>query len=96
MTSIKDGYTDRWIFLPFAGDFLFMEKNWDGTELYEAGTSGTYWSSSLFMGSNIVDHSIPYCAWYFYLYLDEDFGNRTSTSYGFRCPGAPVRAVCGE
>jgi hypothetical protein len=40
VTSIKSGYTDKWIFLPAAG-------YWDGTSLNGDNYSGLYWSSSL-------------------------------------------------
>lgn len=40
VTSKKTGYTDRSIFLPAAGCR-------DGTSLYDAGSGGYYWSSSL-------------------------------------------------
>ena len=49
-TSIKTGYTDKWIFLPAAG-----YRN--GTSLNYAGSYGRFWSSSLDTGS-------PYDAYY--------------------------------
>ena len=41
VTSNKSGYTDRWIFLPAAG----RRSN---TGLYDVGSYGGYWSSSLY------------------------------------------------
>ena len=41
VTSNKEGYTDKWIFLPAAG-YRY------GTSLYNAGSNGLYWSSSLY------------------------------------------------
>ena len=38
--SKKSGYTDNWIFLPAAGGR-------SGTDLYDVGSFGVYWSSSL-------------------------------------------------
>ena len=43
VTSNKEGYTDKWIFLPAAG-----YRN--GASLYSAGSLGLYWSSSLYTG----------------------------------------------
>ena len=40
VTSKKEGYTDKWIFLPAAG-----YRN--GTSLSSVGSNGYYWSSSL-------------------------------------------------
>jgi len=40
VTSKKEGYTDKWIFLPAAGYR-------SGTSLDDAGSFGSYWSSSL-------------------------------------------------
>ena len=41
VTSNKEGYTDKWIFLPTAG-----YRN--GSSFYNAGSDGYYWSSSLY------------------------------------------------
>ena len=43
VTSKKDGYTDKYIFLPAAGCR-------DGSSLYDAGSDGYYWSASLNAG----------------------------------------------
>ncbi len=43
VTSNKEGYTDKWIFLPAAGSR-------SGSSLYYAGSCGFYWSSSLDSG----------------------------------------------
>ena len=40
VTSNKEGYTNKWIFFPAAG-------SWEDSSLYNAGSSGCYWSSSL-------------------------------------------------
>ncbi len=50
VTSNKTGYTDKSIFLPAAGGR-------DGAFLYDVGSYGLYWSSSL-------DTDVPYYAWY--------------------------------
>ncbi len=63
------------IFLPAAG------RRRDGS-LYDAGSSGYYWSSSL-------DSSNTYCAWYLY------FNSGYCSMYGdYRYFGLSVRAVC--
>ena len=54
VTSNKEGYTDKSIFLPAAGS-----RN--GYYLYDAGTRGNCWSSSLYTGS-------PYGAYFVYFY----------------------------
>ena len=67
VTSKKDGYTDKWIFLPAAGYRSV-------TSLYYVGSYGYYWSSSLntnslfnayylyFLSSNFYrDYSSRYC-----------------------------------
>ncbi len=43
--SIKAGYTDKWIFLPAAGDY------WNN-ELWASNSEGYYWSSSLDIDTN--------------------------------------------
>ena len=62
------------IFLPSAGGRL-------DNELYNAGSGGTYWSSSL-------RTYVPYCAWY--VYFDEEEILRTD---GYRYGGFSIRAV---
>ena len=52
VTSKKAGYTDKFIFLPMAGD-----RNY--SDLSCVGSNGNYWSSSLFEG-------VPDRAWYLY------------------------------
>jgi len=66
------------IFLPAAG-YRY------GTDLYDAGSSGNYWSSSV----AIVDSDIPYGAW------DVDFdSDNVYRWYGsYRCDGFSVRPV---
>ena len=72
--SKKSGYTDNWIFLPAAGDR-------SGTSLYDAGSRGYYWSSSLNKGT-------PDRAWLVYFYYGEVFRRDD-----FRCNGQSVRPV---
>lgn len=62
------------IFLPAAG-------NRNGSELYNAGEYGLYWSSSLY-------EDYPYLAWYMYFYSDGQ-----SVDYYYRYYGFSVRAV---
>ncbi len=63
------------IFLPAAG-------RRDGSELYDAGSCGYYWSSLLYTGS--TDH-----AWHLYFYSDDHY-----MYDGRRTYGRSVRAVC--
>lgn len=72
-TSKKSGYTDQWIFLPAAGVR-------DGTDVYDAGSYGYYWTSSLY-----TDY--PYCAWLFY------FSSDNVTESYFRYDGLSIRPV---
>ena len=75
--SNKDGYTDKWIFLPVAG-YMYNSRR------YNAGSYGYYWSSSLYPGNS-------YCA--YALYFDPsnvhpgDYYNR------YRYYGYSVRPV---
>ncbi|MBP5398740.1 MAG: hypothetical protein J6Y32_09020 [Bacteroidales bacterium] len=74
VTSNKTGFTDKSIFLPAAGYR-------GGTSLYDAGTDGYYWSSSL-------NTDYPYDAWYV------DFGSDNVSRRGSnRCDGQSVRPV---
>ena len=75
MTSKKSGYTNKSIFLPAAG----YRYN---SDLYNAGSYGYYWSSSL----NTDD---PYYAWLVRFY--SDYGVRY---YYYRSSGFSVRPVC--
>lgn len=79
VTSNKEGYTDRFIFLPAAG--------WrNGTDLYNTYNLGFYWSSSLYVYG--FSHS-PYAAWYVY------FDSSGQLAYNAdRCNGYTVRPVC--
>ena len=72
--SKKSGYTDNWIFLPAAGNRV-------DTNLNNVGSSGSYWSSSLYTDS-------PDNAWGVYFFS----GNVYKGSYG-RCYGLSVRPV---
>ena len=66
VTSRKDGYKDRFIFLPSAGSR-------DGTSLYGVGSLGFYWSSSLYTFSTNGACSLyfysDYVDWYYYFRL---------------------------
>lgn len=73
--SRKSGYTDKWIFLPAAG------CRWDA-DLYDAGSYGYYWSSSLYSHSD----SYAYCL--FFGSGDMDWDD------SYRLDGRSVRAVC--
>ena len=75
VTSNKEGYTNKWIFLPAAGDR-------GGTSLFNAGSYGFSWSSSL--------HTYyPFYAYNVYFNSDiVDWGN-----YYGRCGGQSVRPV---
>lgn len=77
VTSNIEGYKDRFIFLPAAG--------YRGdTSLYNVGSGGSYWSSSL-------DTGLPYSAWgvnFSYSY------NVSPFTYAGRCYGRSVRPVC--
>ena len=75
VTSKKSGYTDRSIFLPAAG-------NRNSTNLYDVGSYGYYWSSSLIAG-------YPGYAWSLYFYSDGH-----NTGYNYRYYGRSVRPVC--
>lgn len=55
VTSKKEGYTNKWIFLPSAG-------YWEGTSLY-VNSCGRYWSSSLDTGYH--GHPTVACHMYF-------------------------------
>lgn len=73
-TSKKTGYTDKWIFLPAAG-----YRDYGG--LYNVGSSGNYWSSSLYTNN-------PYDAYELRFHSD---GVNTSDDY--RGYGLFVRPV---
>ena len=75
VTSKKSGYTNQSIFLPAAGSRR-------GSSLYNAGSDGDYWSSSLSTDG-------PHYAWYVDFYsslVNRDFSTRF---FGFS-----VRPVC--
>ena len=73
VTSKKEGYTDKWIFLPAAGYR-------SGTDLSSVGSSGRYWSSSLYT-------SLPYSAY------GLDFGSSDVLKGNYRYYGVSVRPV---
>ena len=76
VTSKKSGYTNKSIFLPAAG------SRYDSS-LYDAGSDGYYWSSSL-------DPDYPYRAWEMHLYSDYvgryDIGRHSGVSVRPVCP----------
>ena len=72
--------SDSHIFLPAAG-----YRN-DGS-LYNVGSDGYYWSSSLYVGYG----GYGMCAWRFYFYYGGPFDRY---GYGYCCDGRSVRAVC--
>lgn len=73
-TSKIEGYTDRFLFFPAVGDA-------GGSEVYNIGDYGLYWSVSL-NAENVYD------AWGF------DFGGGRCKMYsGYRCYGYSVRPV---
>ena len=75
VTSKKSGYTNKSIFLPAAG------YRYDSSRYY-AGSSGYYWSSSLYTDN-------PNRAWDVYFSSDSVYRNYNFRSYGFS-----VRPVC--
>ena len=74
VTSKVPGYERNQIFLPAAG-------RRSGTSLTAAGSSGNYWSSSLY---ELYSDS----AWFLYFSSGDVYG-----SYGYRCRGFSVRPV---
>ena len=80
VTSNKAGYTDKFIFLPAAG------YSYEG-DLYEVGSYGYYWSSSLneFNLDGSDGSSCASCLYFYYRYPD--------LSIGLRDAGLPVRPV---
>ena len=72
--SKKSGYTDNWIFLPAAG-FRDIDT------LYDVGSYGSYWSSSLFTGN-------PLSA--YFMFFDSI---SVSRNYSYRFHGQSVRPV---
>ena len=75
VTSKKSGYTNNSIFLPAAG-YRY------GSSLYDAGSDGYYWSSSL---------NTDYPSGAYYLYFDSD---SVDWYYDDRYIGFTVRPVC--
>ena len=75
VTSKKSGYAGNWIFLPAAG-----YRN--DTGLYNVGSDGRYWSSSL-------RTSNPNYAYDLSFYSSDRY-----TYYDYRCHGQSVRPVC--
>ena len=68
VTSNVEGYKDKSIFLPAAGD------RYD-TNPFNAGSYGYYWSSSLYTGR-------PYCAWFVDFYSGNVYRNYGYRCYG--------------
>ena len=83
VTSNREGYTDRSIFLPAAG--------YRGDSLLSGvGSLGYYWSSSLY-----TDYLRE--AWYVYFYSDGVFygvSDGVEANYSNRSEGSSVRPVC--
>ena len=83
VTSNREGYTDRSIFLPAAG--------YRGDSLLsDVGSLGYYWSSSLY-----TDYLRK--AWYVYFYSDGVFygvSDGVEANYSNRSEGSSVRPVC--
>ena len=90
--ELRDNTTVTWttqngvkgrLFTASNGNSLFLPAAGyrDNSGLYYAGSSGNYWSSSLYTGS-------PHRAWYFYF----DSGN-SGVSYDIRSGGRSVRPV---
>lgn len=75
LNSKKTGYTNKSIFLPAAGYY------WDGTDLYNVGSYGRYWSSSL-------NTDNPTAAWN----VNFNSGNILRNSF-YRASGLSVRPV---
>jgi hypothetical protein len=75
VTSKKSGYTNKSIFLPAAG-FRY------GSSLYDAGSYGYYWSSSL-------STDYPYGAWYVSFNSGSVYRYSSNRYFGFS-----VRPVC--
>lgn len=78
VTSNKSGYKDKSIFLPAAGYR-------DGTSLYDVGSWGIYWSSSLYTDSPSDAFCIYYNTNYVYWLTNDS-----------RCNGHSVRPVYDE
>ena len=74
VTSNVEGYKDKSIFLPAAGAR-------GGSDLYDAGSVGYYWSSSLCT-------DFPTCTWEVHFYSDSVCSSRLK-----RCGGESVRPV---
>ena len=75
VTSNKSGYTDMSIFLPAAGYRI-------DTSLYNAGSNGRYWSSSLYTGNTFKACSVAFSAY------------NVVWAYDYRYEGGTVRPVC--
>ena len=75
VTSQKEGYKDRFIFLPAAGCRR-------GTPLYDVGSYGLYWSSSLYS-------DYPFNAWSIFFYSSYVYAGSNNRNYG-----QSVRPVC--
>ncbi len=78
VTSKKEAYTEKWIFLPAAGER-------DGSSLYNAGSSGYYWSSFL-------NSDKPYLCTYSLWFRSVNMGWSNSDRYF----GRSVRPVYGD
>lgn len=79
VTSNKDGYTDRSIFLPAAG-----YRN--GERMYDVGYDGYYWTSSIYTDNPRNKYGSAY---FLYLNSYEEYSRDND-----RRRGLPVRPVC--
>lgn len=66
--SRKEGFTDRWIFLPAAGERV-------GCVLFDLGSCGSYWASTVY-------RIYPYFAWGFDFSKDYRYRFRSYRYYG--------------
>ena len=78
--SLKDGFTDNYIFLPMAGEY-------SNTSSLQVGTYGYYWSSTL---------HIDNCARAKMMYFYNDGGTGYSVYMAYRNEGLSVRPVRAE
>lgn len=86
VTSNKSGYTDKWIFLPAAGCRI-------SDDLYDVGSEGYFWSSSLHMGIKGVESPASFDAMIVNFFSDHvDMGNYVAPRYR----GLSIRPVYGS
>lgn len=83
VTSKKTGYTDKYIFLPAAGN----RGDYDGQV---AGSWGLYWSSSLLADGQMYDYGSDAYG----LNFDSEDKDWDYSNHYYRCRGFTVRPVC--